>query len=421
MQSSASQNRMNRVLTGFNGAADTMDVLAKSLSGPFLGPIASTARSLSIAILTVKKNKDDCVQLLEHTYQLLYAIIFLYTESELGADFPPSTLNNLGKATETLHKIHSFVEAQQDRNIVKWFFQQNEMNALLKACNTGIQEALDSFKVQDVNLLTDITAMQQHAHERHQDVLRMIAELRDDTSSDATSSINQAFFHSQNSSTSISMLPAEPKIFHGRETEIRAILQLFSEQIPKIAILGPGGMGKTSLARAVLHHPDIMARYGQDRFFVPCDAASTQVELASHIGAHLGLEPGKNLSKAVLRHLAGNLDSLLILDNLETVWESTDSRVDVEEFLSLLTDIPYLALIITMRGAERPAKVRWSRPFLEPLKPLSQDAARETFMDITDESHNIADIDKVLLLTENMPLAIDLIAHLVDAEDCSTV
>jgi Cdc6-like AAA superfamily ATPase len=54
------------------------------------------------------------------------------------------------------------------------------------------------------------------------------------------------------SSNSISMLPAEPKIFHGRNSELSDILHLFSQGTPRIAILGAGGMGKTSLARAVI-------------------------------------------------------------------------------------------------------------------------------------------------------------------------
>jgi Cdc6-like AAA superfamily ATPase len=56
------------------------------------------------------------------------------------------------------------------------------------------------------------------------------------------------------SSNSISMLPSEPEIFHGRDSELSHILELFSQGPPKIAILGAGGMGKTSLARAVIHN-----------------------------------------------------------------------------------------------------------------------------------------------------------------------
>ncbi|KAJ7452597.1 P-loop containing nucleoside triphosphate hydrolase protein, partial [Mycena latifolia] len=215
-------------------------------------------------------------------------------------------------------------------------------------------------------------------------------------------------------------LPSQPKIFHGRESELEDIVKMLKGESPRIAILGAGGMGKTSLARAALHHQDIAAKY-EDRFFIACDSANSSIEIAALIGSYLGLNPGKDLTKAVVRYFSGRLSSLLILDNLETPWEPKESRGGVEELLSLLTDIQHLALIITMRGAERPTKVRWSRPFLQPLKPLTDKAAWKTFVDIAEDTHDSEDIKQLLQLTDNMPLAVDLIAHLVDSEGCSNV
>jgi Cdc6-like AAA superfamily ATPase len=123
------------------------------------------------------------------------------------------------------------------------------------------------------------------------------------------------------SSNSISLLPPEPKIIHGRESELLDMLHLFNNGIPRIAILGAGGMGKTFLARAFLQHPDITARYAQNKFFVACSSATTTLELTNLIGGHLGLKPGKDLTQTVLWHFSDIPSSHLILDELEAMWE----------------------------------------------------------------------------------------------------
>jgi hypothetical protein len=46
----------------------------------------------------------------------------------------------------TLHKIHTFVEAQQGGNKVMNFFRQSEMSTLLKACKAGLQQGVESFQ-----------------------------------------------------------------------------------------------------------------------------------------------------------------------------------------------------------------------------------------------------------------------------------
>jgi hypothetical protein len=74
-----------------------------------------------------------------------------------------------------------------------------------------------------------------------------------------------------------------------------------------------------------------------------------------------------------------------------------------------------------MRGAERPAKVQWTHPFLLPLQPLSAEASQQTFMEITDSIYRKEEMEQILQFTDNMPLAVDLMARLADYEGLSNV
>ncbi|KAJ7717966.1 hypothetical protein B0H16DRAFT_1387944, partial [Mycena metata] len=355
---------------------------------------------------------------MEQTHNILNAIIGVYVKSDTGIELPPSTLNEIANFTQTLHKIHTFIEAQQSGSKVKKFFRQGELGRLLKDCKTGLQEGIEFFQIKYWDIMSTAREMEEQAQIRHLEVLNTVEMI---SSSDSASSISRTYSGSYASFNSISMLPAEPKIFHGRESELADILKHFEQSTPRIAILGAGGMGKTSLAQTVLHHEEIVTKYQGNQFFVVCDTAASKAELAGLIGAHLGMKPGKDLTQAVLYRLSKGSPALLILDNLETVWEPAESRKEVEEFLSLLTDITSLALMITMRGAERPSKVRWTQPFLPPLEPLAQEAARKVFIDIAEDRHPMAEIDQVLSLTDNMPLSINLLAHAVDVEGCTAI
>ncbi|KAJ7116852.1 hypothetical protein C8R44DRAFT_854592 [Mycena epipterygia] len=398
-QPTVTEIRTNAVLAGLTRMVTLLNEVTDVFGTPFMRAISNTTLSLITSVQNVKRNKDECIRFMENICSILYVIIDLHITSEIGRSFPPAILDHIGNFTQTLHKIHTFVETQQHGNKIKNFLRQNEMNTLRKDCQEGLEEALKVFKVETgLIIANNMAEMYKKTQSMHQELLDLVGSLSDGSSSDESS----------------------PKIFHGREQQLQEIVVNLTQQSACIAILGAGGIGKTSLARAALHHPDVAAKY-EHRFFIAADSATTSIELATLTGSHLGLKPGKEIIKAVLQFLSTGPSCLLVLDNLETPWEPFESRGGVEEFLSLLTGIPHLALIITMRGAERPAKVRWTRPFLEPLTPLSYDAARQTFIEIADDFHDRKDIDQLLSLTDNMPLAVDLIAHLVDYEGCSNV
>ncbi|KAK7044326.1 NB-ARC domain-containing protein [Favolaschia claudopus] len=393
--------QVNRTLKYASIAASTLSDISDSTSIPFLRTISAVSVSILTIVQTVKTNQDECLRMVARIEEVLSVMLRLCAQ---GEDLAPGTLHNVGKFADTLQKIHAYVTTQQNAGIFKRFFRQNENTALLTECKAGLAHALDVFGIETRLLTTaEMAEMREAAEKRHGELVELFSAKGSDTVSLATM---------MNSTTSLLLLPPIPKIFHGRDAELHALVQLLLQDSARVTILGPGGIGKTSLATTALHHPEVSAKYPH-QYFVSCESANTHDALLSTIASHLGVTPSRNPTKQILRHFSGAEASILLLDNFETSWEPLASRAQVEEFLSSLTDVSQLAILVTMRGAERPGSVRWTRPFLPPLDPLTDAAARQIFYDITDEHRqNDAEISELLKLTDNLPLAITLVANI---------
>lgn len=145
------------------------------------------------------------------------------------------------------------------------------------------------------------------------------------------------------------MLPASPKIFHGREKELEQIVStLLQDHVSRIAILGPGGIGKSALALAALHHPGIASKFASQSFFISCDSCDSISSLISRLATYFGLEhEQRKSSDIILKHISSlSGPSLIVFDNFETPWESRHTRAEIEDFLSSLSDFNQLYIMV---------------------------------------------------------------------------
>ncbi|KAJ6564232.1 hypothetical protein B0H19DRAFT_1258698 [Mycena capillaripes] len=182
---------MSNITTCLTISMNTLELLAQSFNSPFLEALSNTAGSLLKNVQLIKQNKSNCIQLLQQAQELLDAVITVHIASDTAGELPPDVLSHIGKFTETLHKIHAFVEAQGHSNKLKMIFQQGALSVLLKDCRAGLQQGFIDFQVESLSLMRDLTKMQEDAEKRHQEVLDMIEALSDTASSDAASSMKK--------------------------------------------------------------------------------------------------------------------------------------------------------------------------------------------------------------------------------------
>ncbi|RDB24540.1 Tetratricopeptide repeat protein 28 [Hypsizygus marmoreus] len=212
------------------------------------------------------------------------------------------------------------------------------------------------------------------------------------------------------------VLPSRPRLVIGRAGEIETLVDaLLTVAAPRLAILGPGGMGKTTLALTVLHDGRLSPRWPRSqRYFIDCEGVSSVELFVKELADVLRIPPNDrefDVFDDVLRTLA-HQPAILCLDNFETPWEDLSIRPSIEEALQRLDELHDLALLITMRGIQRPAalSINWLTT-LEPLTPLTLEDAKSLFKQISHEMDSWS--EELVRAVDGIPLAVKLLAQLI--------
>lgn len=188
----------------------------------------------------------------------------------------------------------------------------------------------------------------------------------------------------------------------------------------RIAILGPGGYGKTTLADAVLTHQQVQKHFGDDRYSVACESVFSPEALLIELAKTLGLlNQGRDASWSRICDALDSKDCIICLDNFESPWDQADDKDgrikdSVERLLAQIAGLQHTTLLITMRGTVRPAGTKWTKPFLLPLVSLDSDAARKVWEDTVDNYDSFS--GQLLKAVDYVPLAVSLLAHLAQSE-----
>ena len=183
-----------------------------------------------------------------------------------------------------------------------------------------------------------------------------------------------------------------------------------------VVLVGPGGIGKSSLAKAILNDPVIEAKFKDRRFFIRFDdLLSSQITyntFVEYIARTLGVAVSTSGSHREVSDFLRSGDILIILDNAETFLDckATEEIPRINRAIAEFGDYPSVTILITSRIGNLPRDLVYN---LREVLPLDKGPAIELFTKVYQQNilRSTSILEQILDSVAYHPLSINLLAH----------
>ncbi|KAG8962307.1 hypothetical protein FRC03_004368 [Tulasnella sp. 419] len=407
------------------GVQISLTLLEKVMDGTQI-PVVKGLAGAAVEIIKIAKglqaNREECDDLTKRTTSLLVVILGSLSGKHKDA-IPHHVKSGVERLTSDFQVVLAELQVIKTRTgkssfggLARAILYHMDNSDKLKTCLVRLQWAMDEFQVTTKvdSCLKDLERheeLRQGQKEMREEMRVGFSEIRRVVKEQSTASV-------ESDTLPTTVLPPDPKIFGRHDYVEMAIVVLISNGSARLAILGPGGMGKTCVSLKIVHDGRIIERFGKSRYWVPCEQATSVNLLIELLAKTLNLPSSTSsdrfgevvawLEKCLHVHV------LFVLDNFETPWDIEGQQSNVADILTRLSSIPSVSLILTMRGGQYPSEetIDWSTPRLPPLAPLDITAAQQAFLRISPDVADDPELGTLLQKLDCMPLALTLMAKL---------
>ncbi|KAJ8587949.1 hypothetical protein M405DRAFT_280511 [Rhizopogon salebrosus TDB-379] len=207
------------------------------------------------------------------------------------------------------------------------------------------------------------------------------------------------------------ILPNPPSPFFGRHHFVVRVAGLLLNR-QHVTLCGPGGIGKTSLAKAVIHDPLVAERFPGRLFYISLDGfdaskISTRT-VREQVCRAVGLDGRFSERWEEVTTLLSSEETVLVIDNVEALVAPRNAE-SVTRIIDDFASSPSIILLLTTRS--RNAFTPYLVTQLVSVPTLERKHAMETFEHLCPQQIPTDIVEELLDGVDNHPLSVNIIAR----------